>query len=122
MSRVRKAFLDRSSVALFASSLKHPTVRGRKARKKLQVLFLCFINQFVIFEVDNWGSWMQLQLASPGCYGPSWSYEARLWNHADSAAGEALWAQMLEGAPRVPLPLQFGPQKQWIPWIGNDSK
>ena len=43
-----------------------------------------------------------------GCYGPSWSNEARLWNHADDAAGQELWAKMLQGAPRVPLPLQFG--------------
>ena len=42
-----------------------------------------------------------------GCYGPSWSTEARLWNH-DDGAGEALWAKMLKGAPRVPLPVPFG--------------
>eukprot|EP00435_Cladocopium_sp_Y103_P021808 s2207_g5.t1 len=40
-----------------------------------------------------------------GCYGPSWPREARLWNHADDAAGEELWAKMLQAAPRVPLPL-----------------
>jgi len=38
------------------------------------------------------------------CYGPSWSTEARLWNH-DDGAGEELWAKMLKGAPRVPLPV-----------------
>lgn len=39
------------------------------------------------------------------CYGPSWSKEARLWNHADHAAGQELWAKMLQAAPQVPLPL-----------------
>ena len=52
-------------------------------------------------------SWFA-KLSFSGCYGPSWSKEARLWNHADHAAGQELWAKMLQGAPRVPLPLQFG--------------
>ena len=50
------------------------------------------------------------QLLFSGCYGPSWSKEARLWNHADHAAGQELWAKMLQAAPQVPLPLQFGSQ------------
>lgn len=36
------------------------------------------------------------------CYGPSWSREVRLWNHAEGA-GEELWNQLVHRAPRVPL-------------------